>query len=76
MPPEATEAESVDDERTVDMALEGGDRFGVCAPIVMLVVVVDVGVADETDMMGTVAALPVILDATEGEDPVPPKRNN
>ena len=32
-------------------------------------------VADETDMMGTVAALPAILDATEGEDPVAPKRN-
>ena len=54
------------------MALEGGDRFGVCAPIVMLVVAVDVGVADETDMMGTVVALPAILDGTEG-DPVPPK---
>jgi len=57
--------DSTDDERTVE-ALEGGDRFGVCVPIVMLVVV-EVGVADETEMMGTVGALPEILEGTEGD---------
>ena len=63
--PPAPVEDSTDDERTVE-ALEGGDRFGVCAPIVMLEVV-EVGVADETEMMGTVAALPAILEGTEGD---------